>query len=200
MMGNKSAGIMVVGLLVVAMSVVIKYAWRDTGEGRESSAAMMTSHLPGAVSKPSKENASKVFKEDIEHLRNVVRDDSSNSSVIFELARMLQDSHNSGEAVRYYALGLRVDPKNDSARIDYSLCLYGLGRASEARKQCAVVLHNDPANPQALFNIGAIYANSGAWDSARAYWGKLIMKHPAHELALRAQADLKTLEGESTSL
>lgn len=146
-------------------------------------------------SEPSKENVSRMLKDEIDHLRALVGKDPKNTRAAFQLAQLLQDSHDSQAASVYYALGLKAAPKDNAARIDYSLCLYQLGKKTEAREQCRVVLHCDPANPPALFNLGAIFANEGVVDSARAYWSKLISRHPHDALAAKAQVHIKQLTG-----
>ena len=151
-------------------------------------------------STPSKENASKGVVEQINHLKDVVKKDSTNASMHFELARMLQDAHRPSEAMRYYARGLVLDPSNTATRIDYSLCLFEAGRIPEATDQNQRVLRKEPSNPQALYNLGALYANTGRNDSARVYWGKLLYKHAGHELATKARENLKQLPAASPAM
>ena len=200
MLEKKIQAIILVALLVVVVTVVLKYAMPEAPGPDHADGGIVQSHSSEATLAPSKENASKVLKDKIDHLRHVVEKDSTNSAIAFEVARLLQDSHNSQAAARYYALGLKSDTANNGGRIDYALCLYDLGMSGEALLQCRLVLRNDPGNAEALFNIGAIYGNGGVRDSAEAYWAKLISKHPKNELALRARENLKTLDGKLPSL
>lgn len=149
---------------------------------------------------PSKNNVSKLVEERINHLRDVVAKHPSNAESAFELARTLQDGHDTTGALKYYALGLQADPGNVAARVDYSLCLYQSGREQEAFNQNVKVLQQDASNAHALYNVGAIYGNRGMSDSAAYYWRKLISSHPHDELARKAGENLKLLAGKNPSL
>jgi len=146
---------------------------------------------------PSSENVSQSIRDQVTHLRLVVEKDPGNSKALFDLARLLQDSHNAREAAMYYERGLKIDNANSSARIDYALCLSELGKMSEAMAESRLVLRDSPGNPHALFNIGALHANNGANDSAVTYWETLIRLHPEDALAARAGDNLKSLRGHS---
>ncbi len=149
---------------------------------------------------PSKSNVSKQVEERINHLKDVVAKHPSNATSAFELARTLQDGHDTSGALKYYAIGLQADPKNIAARVDYSLCLYQSGKEQEAFQQNVKVLQQDASNAHALYNVGAIYGNRGMSDSALYYWRKLISSHPHDELARKAGENLKLLTGKNPSL
>jgi len=200
MIEKRITAVIAVVLLAVAATVVLKYNVPEEPGHTTPDGGIARSHPPATATVPSKENANLALKEKIDHLRHVVEIDTGNSAIAFEVARLLQDSHNSRDAVQYYARGLMSDPKNSSARIDYSLCLYEVGRGAEALRQCMLVLQSDSTHAEALFNLGAIYANEGNRDSAQAYWTKLAAKHPTHRLATKARENLRMLAGKSTSL
>lgn len=149
---------------------------------------------------PSKENVAKQVQERIEHLRDVVAKNPAESRSALELARTLQDGHDLAGALQYYEIGLKADPKNLDARVDYSLCLYQSGKEEEAFAQNVIVLRQDASNAHALFNLGAIYGNRGMTDSATYYWRKLITSHPRHDLAQQAEQNLKQLVDKKPAL
>jgi tetratricopeptide (TPR) repeat protein len=174
------------GLLVVALVLV---AIQREPVGQE---AKEVAHSP-VDPPPSKENVGKVVQERLAHLKEVVRKNPSDAKAAIELARTLQDGHDTSNAIIYYELGLKHDPKNIGARVDYSLCLYQIGRREEAFVQNLRVLKYDPSNAQALYNLGAIYGNAGRSDSASYYWNKLISLHPSGELSHQARQNLAQL-------
>jgi tetratricopeptide (TPR) repeat protein len=149
---------------------------------------------------PTKDNVRNVLKDELEHLHHVVDKDPENPRALFQLAALLQDSHNNQEAANYYVRGLALNPDNNASRIDYSLCLHALGKTDEALTQNRIVLKHDPSNIQALFNIGALFANRGVRDSAVTYWTKLIAKHPGESLASQARENLSRVTGKVKSL
>jgi tetratricopeptide (TPR) repeat protein len=173
------------GLMVaIITSVGVHYSSPTSAPLPPRSDKPMFGHSAAA---PTKENVSMALKDEIEHLRDVV-------------AALLQDSHNNQEASDYYKQGLTLNPKNDSSRIDYSLCLDALGKADDALIQNRIVLKHDPSNIHALFNVGALFANRGVWDSAVVYWTTLIAKHPGDPLAVQAKENLNRLTGKMNSL
>ncbi|HET6274167.1 MAG TPA: tetratricopeptide repeat protein [Bacteroidota bacterium] len=187
--------ILLIGVLLLAGVVVVAVMRKSPSLG-----AAPPSSKGFSSSTPSKENASKSVVEQINHLKDVVKKDSTSASVNFELAQLLQDAHRPSEATEYYARGLALDPSNTTSRIDYSLCLYEVGRIPEAMDQNHRVLRKHPSNPEALYNLGALYANTGRNDSARVYWGKLLNKHAGHELATKARENLKQLPAASPAM
>ena len=142
---------------------------------------------------PTRENVSKRVEEQIAHLKAVVAKNPSDARSAIDLARTLQDGHNLKDALKYYEIGLKADPRSIDARVDYSFCLYQSGKEQEALTQSAIILRWDATNPHALFNLGSIYANRGQGDSARFYWKSLISAHPRDELAKKADEYLKQL-------
>jgi tetratricopeptide (TPR) repeat protein len=200
MIKKRITAVLVVVLLAVGGTVVLKYYVPEGSAHPTPDAGIARSHPPAAATAPSKDNVNRALKEKIDHLRQVIENDTGNSAIAFEVARLLQDSHNPRDAVQYYARGLMSDSKNSDARIDYSLCLYEVGREAEALRQCMIVLQSDSTHAEALFNLGAIYANEAIRDSAKAYWTKLVAKHPTHRLATKARENLRMLAGKSTSL
>jgi len=200
LMKRRIISVIGVCILVIAAAFVIRYAMKTPAVRKGADVAVVQSHLPATAPAPSKQNVSQALKEEIDHLRHVADSDTGDSEAALELARLLQDSHDTRDAVRYYSRALRFDPANNAARIDYSKCLAELGRSTEALRQCMIVLRKDSGNAEALFNIGALYGNTGVRDSAKAHWRRLIARHPEHELASRARENLKVLEGSSPSL
>ena len=111
MIVNKPTATILAGLIVVAAILVIEYVRRNGAENRDAGSGMVPSHLSAEADRPTKENASKALKENIEHLRRVLELDSTNSKVAFELARLLQPcagfvGHDSGISHLAAALGL----------------------------------------------------------------------------------------------
>lgn len=142
---------------------------------------------------PSRENVSQGVRETIAHLKSVVETDPSDVVSMIRLARMLHDAHNASEAAVYYERAISLDGRNDSLRVDYSLCLFEMGRVQEALQQNMVVYRRDHRNTQALYNLGAIHANTGRKDSAITYWNRLISTAPEDPLADRARQGIRQL-------
>jgi cytochrome c-type biogenesis protein CcmH/NrfG len=186
----------IVGMAIVLFVVIVVVALQQAPEVQAPQVASQSPVNPA----PSKENVAKQVQERIGHLKDVVAKNPAESRSALELARTLQDGHDLAGALRYYEIGLKADPKNLDARVDYSLCLYQSGKEEEAFAQNAIVLRHDALNAQALFNVGAIYGNRGMADSAAYYWKKLIASHPHNDLAQKAEQNLKQLVDKKPTL
>jgi cytochrome c-type biogenesis protein CcmH/NrfG len=184
-------------ILVVALVVVVL---QQPQEIMTPKLTASKSPVNPTTPEPSKENVSKQVHERIDHLKDVVTKKPSDARSAIELARTLQDGHDLEGALKYYELGLKADPKNIEARIDYSLCLYHAGKDQDAFVQNKKVLQQDASNAQALYNLGAIHANRGMTDSATYYWRSLISSHPHDDLAQKAKQNLSQLDGKKPTL
>jgi cytochrome c-type biogenesis protein CcmH/NrfG len=187
-----------IGILLVAGLVVV--VLQKTQEIKPLPMTESKSPVNPTAPEPSKENVSKQVHERIDHLKDVVTRKPSDARSAIELARTLQDGHDLEGALKYYELGLKADPRNIEARIDYSLCLYQAGKDQDAFVQNQKVLQQDASNAQALYNLGAIHANRGMSDSATYYWRSLIASHPNDNLAQKAKQNLKQLDGMKPTL
>jgi cytochrome c-type biogenesis protein CcmH/NrfG len=181
-------------LVAIVFAAVTLYPEKDVAEQPRTAG----SPDPGLT--PTKENVSQSVKETIDHLRRLVREDPGNAQNLVHLARMLQDAHNIEEACEYYGKALAIDGDNDSARIDYALCLFEMRKVKAALTQTFAVLRHNPENGQALYNAGAIHANTGSSDSAKAYWRKLVRLQPETELARKAKENIGRLTADGASL
>jgi cytochrome c-type biogenesis protein CcmH/NrfG len=142
---------------------------------------------------PSRENVSQSVRDAMAHLRDLVQQNPTDTSALFELGRLLHGAHRAAEALQYYERGLQIDPDNVEARIDYSLCLFQNGNVQKAFEQNRIVLMRSPSNAMALYNLGAIHANGGAKDSAEYYWKRLGSLHPQDPLSAQARTNIDKL-------
>ena len=113
-------------LLIVAVVLITSVNDEETGTMPASPHPEMETADPLGQA-PSRENVSAGVKQTMDHLRQVIAEDPQNGAAMLELATMLQNAHNPGEAAMLYERGLAISPENTDARIDYSLCLFQLG-------------------------------------------------------------------------
>lgn len=182
----------IIGALLISALVIAVIAQRDRGE--VATVPTVDPHT-GLSSDPvpSKENVSESVKLKAGELRHIIERDPDDATRVFELARLLQDSHNMGEAATLYERGLTLRPEDHDARVDYAVCLFESGRKADALVQTRRVLRADPGNAKALYNAGALHGNNGIRDSAQFYWEKLMRMHPDDDLAAQAKANLGRL-------
>ncbi len=188
----KPVHFIIIGLVLTAGLVIAIIAQRD--QVNVASVPATNPHPEfSSDAAPSKENVAAGVRKKADELRHIIEQNPNDAKRVFELARLQQDSHNMGEAVKLYERGLKIQPANHDARIDYSVCLFESGKKAEALVQTRMVLRSEPGNAKALYNAGALYGNKGVPDSARMYWNKLMAIHPEDDLALQAKKNLDRL-------
>ena len=115
--------------------------------------------------------------------------------IALELANLYLEDGQYENALKFYRTFLESDTTATGweTRLDVSRALHALGRNDEAVVELNEMLKKQPDHPGALYNLGAIQANAGRMNEARAAWEKLIQTHPQDTLAQFAKAALPRL-------
>ena len=110
--------------------------------------------------------------------RAVLAKDSTNLMARIELANVLYDTGNWGEAIVHYKSALRLDPNRATTVVDMGVCFYNLGKFAEAESlfQNAIVL--DPHQTVAMFNLGIIAEAQERWDEALVQYHRAMQSGP----------------------
>jgi len=98
--------------------------------------------------------------------RAVLAKDSTNLMARIELANVLYDTGNWGEAIVHYKSAERLDPNRATTIVDMGVCYYNLGRFAQAESLFQHALVLDPHQAVAMFNLGIIAESQGRWDEA----------------------------------
>jgi Flp pilus assembly protein TadD len=108
----------------------------------------------------------------------VLAKDSTNVTARIELANVLYDTGNWGEAIVHYKSALRLDPNRATTVVDMGVCFYNLGKFAEAESlfQHAIVL--DPHQAVAMFNLGIIAEAQERWDEALVQYHRAMQSGP----------------------
>jgi len=110
--------------------------------------------------------------------RAVLAKDSTNVTARIELANVLYDTGNWGEAIVHYKSALRLDPNRATTVVDLGVCFYNLGKFAEAESlfEHAIVL--DPHQAVAMFNLGIIAEAQERWDEALVQYHRAMQSGP----------------------
>ncbi len=136
-----------------------------------------------------------VGKSRIEQMEEMWQAAPGHGPVALELGHLHLAEGHFDKALGYY----REFQKNDTTadgwlvQLDISRALMGLGRTADAIVELEGMLRDHPGHAGALYNLGAIEANRGHFDQARAHWRELIERHPDDTLAVFARTALPKL-------
>lgn len=165
-----------IGLVLLGFAAVVSFAFARTDPPAPSFAAsayVASGGAGGAVSEtPGKDNVSHTYRAEVARLEQRLEAAPDDTTARVELARLKQGAHRLDEAVGHYARYLALHPANRQAWLDLAAGYGGLERWAEAEQAMHALLERWPADPAALYNLGAICANQGKTDEARAWWEK----------------------------
>lgn len=129
----------------------------------------------------------------LESLRKRVVEAPEDTTHIFRLARLLQDSHKPDEAARYYRHYLALHPDNYQAWLDMTQSLGQAQQWSEALQAVEDMLERYPDDASALYNKGAIFANLSRYDEAETVLQVVIEQNKSPEVTALAEMMVKKL-------
>jgi Flp pilus assembly protein TadD len=104
------------------------------------------------------------------------------------------DSRMFADAVTCYSRALALDSSNADVWVDRGACKHGLGEAFGAIEDLRRALEIEPMHQIAHFNLGIVFLTSGAPDSARIWWNRLLLVAPSGREADRARALLAQMD------
>ncbi len=142
---------------------------------------------------PGANNVSHTFRVRTETLRRQIEEMPSDTTAILELAHLLDDAHQTEEAVQYYNKYLNVSRMNPQVWLDLTNCYARLEQWDKAIATSKALLEVFPKHPAAMYNLGAIFANQGDDDEALRWWLQVQAQQEDPDLALKAQHSLLQL-------
>ncbi len=129
----------------------------------------------------------------LESLRKRVVDAPDDTTHIFRLARLLQDSHKPDEAARNYRHYLALHPDNYQAWLDMTQSFGQAQQWDEALQAVENMLEKYPDDASALYNKGAIFANLSRYDEAEQVLQIVIEQNKSPEVTALAEMMVKKL-------
>ena len=117
-------------------------------------------------------------QQQVDLARNALAKDSTNLAARIELANILYDTGNWGEAVLHYKAATRLDPKRPTTLVDMGVCYYNLSHFAEAETLFQQALAIDPVQPVALFNLGIVAETQQRYPEAMSYFHRAMEANP----------------------
>lgn len=133
-------------------------------------------------------------KKKMEEMKAAVDANPNDTSKVREFADFLLAAHKPDEAIPYYKMVLKKDPKRNDIRFSLTFIYYNKGELDKAEEETNKILSYDKNNSMARYNLGAIEATRGNDEKARQIWNKLIQDDPKSETAELARNALTMLK------
>lgn len=108
---------------------------------------------------------------------------SGNPNSCFYLAALYNMKGLASEAIRYYTLGLRLEPGSVVARNDLGNILLNQGRIDEALSQYKEALNLDPRRADVLVNMGNAFKKQGKGAEAITLYSEAVRLEPDNATA-----------------
>lgn len=143
---------------------------------------------------PSKDNVISGVKKRMEDLKVEVEKNPNDTAKVRQYADFLAEGHGQAEAVKYYEMILKKDPKRVDILQSMGYIFYIQQDLNKAEAYIAKAYSLDKSNFQAFFNLGAIAATKGDNEKAKKIWKEIIAKRPNSEIAKLAQEGLQQLQ------
>lgn len=135
------------------------------------------------------------FREALEVLRDVVRDDPQNPYAFFFLGQALYEVGELEPSRDAYRAALRLAPEHLGARVALTHVLRKLGETREAVSEGVVALQQAPTDGDVLYALGLAYLARGDNIAARRHLEAFLRAGPELETRLEVEGMLQAMAG-----
>jgi Flp pilus assembly protein TadD len=183
-----------VAAVALAVVLVAAIAVARVVRPGSSAAAPAAPHAQVAGFEPSAANVSSDLTNRLHALRSKVTSDPADTAALLELARLLHDAHQPGEAVAFYRRYLEANPDNREVWFDLADSEGRAGDWTQARTTMQTLLDQVPGDAAIEYNMGVIELQLGNADAARGWLEKASAQTTDAPVAERARAALAQME------
>jgi cytochrome c-type biogenesis protein CcmH/NrfG len=201
--GWTSAGVYVMAAVCLLVGVLLGYLVRGSQSPQPPKPA---DHTLQALTSPPTTDASVQQAPTLEQMKHMadkkaepllakLKTDPKNASLLVQLGKIYEATHQFPEAARYYRQALAIDPGNVAIRTEMASCLYYAGDVEGAISQLQQAVEDNPKDANSLFNLGVIkWKGKQDAKGAVAAWQQLLDSNP--DLSDDRKAQVKKLIAE----
>ncbi|HVH47282.1 MAG TPA: tetratricopeptide repeat protein [Labilithrix sp.] len=135
------------------------------------------------------------YKEALEELRNILREDPTNPYAFFFLGQGLYEVGEVQAARDAYRATLKLAPQHLGARVALVHVLRKLGETREAVAEGLVALQQAPTDGEVLYALGLAYVARGDTVAARRHLEGFLRSNPEFETRVEVEGLLQTMGG-----
>jgi len=163
---------------------------RLTAPGGVTQPAVQPGSGAGMHQMPTLEQMKQMADKQAEPLLLKLKDDPRNASLLAQIGKTYEATHQFKDAAGYFQKSLEINPKDIATRVEMASCVYYGGDADGALGQLQRSLKDDPGNANALFNLGYIrWKGKNDVKGAVAAWEQLLKSNPRLEEAKKSQVE-----------
>jgi cytochrome c-type biogenesis protein CcmH/NrfG len=181
--------------ICLLLGLALGYLFRGS---QSKSAAVIPSSQSAAAQPANDAPSSMPTLEQMKHMADMkaapllekLKTDPNNATVLVQVGRIYESTHQFKDAATYFGKALQANPKDVATRTAMASCLFYEGDHDGAITQLQRALQDQPKDPNALFNLGMIKwkgKNDGA--GAAATWRELLKSNPSLEPDKKAQVE-----------
>jgi tetratricopeptide (TPR) repeat protein len=134
------------------------------------------------------------FKEALEALRDVIREDPTNAYAFFFLGQALYEVGELEPSRDAYRATLRLAPQHLGARIALTHVLRKLGELRDAIQEGLAALEQAPTDGDALYALGLAYLARGDNVAARRHLEAFLRANPELETRIEVEGILQAMD------
>ncbi|MDR3739274.1 MAG: tetratricopeptide repeat protein [Terracidiphilus sp.] len=184
-------------VLCLAAGLGIGYVFHDSQASAPVTPQTQAGSPHGSGHMPSLEELKQTADKQIAPLKEKLKSDPNNTSLLLQVGAIYHTTHQFKEASQYYGKAAQVDPKNPVIRTKLAASLFRSGDADGAIAQLNDALAFAPTDANTLFNLGMIkFEAKQDAKGAVAAWQKLLKTNPQLTPAQKAQVNNLLAEAE----
>jgi tetratricopeptide (TPR) repeat protein len=181
--GWTSAQAYILAVFCLVLGVTLGYLFR--GSASPAPAAAASSDFAGGVprggveTQPSAEQRKEMLDRALEPLLATLKTSPDNYGTIVKVANLYYDGQQYPEAVKYYKLAVKIQPRDADVLTDLGTSLWYTGDADGAIAAFQKALKYRPDHPGTLFNLGIVrWQGKKDPKGAAEAWEELLQRNP----------------------
>ncbi|HVJ91112.1 MAG TPA: tetratricopeptide repeat protein [Labilithrix sp.] len=135
------------------------------------------------------------YKDALEALRDVIREDPGNPYAFFFLGQALYECGELAPSRDAYRAALTLAPAHLGARVALTHVLRKLGDTREAVKEGLAALQQAPTDGEVLYALGLAYLSRGDNVAARRHLEAFLRANPELETRIEVEGLLQAMDG-----
>jgi cytochrome c-type biogenesis protein CcmH/NrfG len=171
----------ILAVFCLVLGVALGYLFRGSAPPSTAAATADGSAAPGAPAQPevTPEQQKAVLDQAVAPLLATLKSNPDDFDTIVKVANLFFDGRQYPEAIEYYQLAAKLQPKNADLLTDLGTSLWYTGDADGAIAEFQTALKYQPDHPGTLFNLGVVrWQGKSDPKGAVQAWEELLQRNP----------------------
>ncbi len=194
--GWKTAQVYTMAAVCLALGLALGYLFRGSQTrspevpvaNAPTQASMPHPGMGGGGKMPTLDQMKQMADKKAEPLLTQLKSDPNNATLLIQVAKIYQSTHQFKEATGYFGKALQINPKDTGTRTEMASCMYYDNDIDGAISQLQQVLQEQPKDANSMFNLGMIkWKGKNDANGAIAEWRQLLKSNPKLDDAKKSQ-------------